>query len=44
MKGEKERGAGCTQLKEKTAGRKAGLAPVGLQSVGFAFADMMKLV
>ena len=43
MKGEKETSVGCTQLKERIARRKAGLTAVGLQSVGFAFAVIVKL-
>lgn len=40
MSGEKEASVGCAQLKERTVKGKVGLTPVGLQSIGFAFAVM----
>lgn len=37
MESEKEASVRCAQLKERTVKREAGLTPVGLQSIGFAF-------
>lgn len=42
MKGEQEASVVCTQLKERIVRRKAGLTPVGLKLVGFAFAVIVK--
>lgn len=40
MMGEKEARVRCAQLKERTVKRETWLTPVGLQSIGFAFAVM----
>lgn len=40
MESEKEASVRCAQLKERTVKREAGLTPVGLQSIGFAFVVM----